>query len=104
MAPFPVETKGNGARLRPLAVNDATVADALRERLLQLIASDRQVCLEGSEVERITTGCVQVLLAAAASLAAAGRPLGLVEPSPALQAAFADLGLAAELNRWAQAT
>ncbi|MFC7478224.1 STAS domain-containing protein [Dankookia sp. GCM10030260] len=75
---------------------DLTAADplchALRERL-----HDGVLILDGSRTARISTPCLQVLAAAAASAGATGIGFRLRHASPVLSAAISDLGLAAVL-------
>jgi chemotaxis protein CheX len=65
---------------------------ALRDRL-----QDGALLLDGSAVERISTPCLQVLAAAAASAERCGAEFRLVRTSSALSVAIADLGLAATI-------
>lgn len=65
---------------------------ALRDRL-----QDGAVLLDGSAVERISTPCLQVLAATAASAERRGAEFRLVRASAALSVAIADLGLAAAI-------
>lgn len=81
-------------------VLDLLVAPRLKTLLEALLAGGGAVCLDGATVEAASTPCIQVLLAASRSLRAEGRELALAAPSPPLRSAFADLGLAAELERW----
>ena len=52
--------------------------------------------LDGSAVERVSVPCLQIL-AAARQAAAGGAAFNLVDASPALAAAVADLGLTAAI-------
>lgn len=75
---------------------DLTAADplcqAFRERL-----QDGALILDGGRVARVSTPCLQVLVAAAASARAGGIGFRLRHASPVLSAAITDLGLAAAL-------
>jgi anti-anti-sigma regulatory factor len=95
---------GGGARDRDLlalpAVLDIAAAHGLKEALLDAGSSSASLIIDGANVERVGTPALQVLLAAARELGGGERRFALTNPSPALRAAFADLGLAAELQRW----
>lgn len=67
-------------------------------RALLALPGDRPMILDGSAVESAGTPGLQVLVAAARMTAARGGTFRLADPSPALAAALADLGLADALN------
>ncbi len=79
---------------------DLAAAQSLKEALIAAAMSGGPVLLDGVDVERVGTPAVQVLLAGQRSFAAEGRRFGLTRPSAALRAAFDDLGLSRELQRW----
>jgi anti-anti-sigma regulatory factor len=58
------------------------------------------VLVDASAVDRVSTSCIQVLLAAARSADGAGTPFKIANASAALRAALADLGLQAEFENW----
>lgn len=62
---------------------------ALRDRLLARLP----VTVDGSGTDRISTLCIQVLVAAATEAGSLGVPFHLVAPSQALRAALSDLGV-----------
>lgn len=72
---------------------DAQWARGFHERMLELPALDRDIELGGEAVERMTTPAVQVLVALTRALAAERHRLIVRAPSPAVLAAFSDLGL-----------
>ena len=81
------------------AVADLAAAEGLRDHLLDaLVAGEGDLVLRAEGVERLSTACVQVLLAAGASLSARGNRLILTNPSPAVDEAFDRLGLGADLH------
>jgi len=81
---------------------DAASAPALKETLARLLNSPGVGCtLAGTAVQRISTACVQLMLAADRALARRnGQGLRLRNSSEPLQAAFADLGLSDVVSRW----
>jgi anti-anti-sigma regulatory factor len=72
---------------------DLTCADSLHHALQDHIAQQRGVLLDGREVERVGTPCVQLLVAAAASARAHGQPFRILAASQALRQAARDLAL-----------
>lgn len=87
--------------LQPLL--DIKAARPLKEMLLQALAKSEPLTLDASLVERVSTACIQVLLAFASAMAAAGVPFTLAQPSQPLVEAFANLGLGPVLQKWEKA-
>ena len=78
---------------------DLTAAQSLQQSLLTSLGGGA-VILDASAVERMSTPCVQVLLAAGRAADLAGSPLQIIEASDVFRAALADLGLQAEFKNW----
>ncbi|MDO9474660.1 MAG: STAS domain-containing protein [Caulobacter sp.] len=78
---------------------DLTGAQSLRDTLVALLGNG-SVLLDASAVERMSTPCAQVLLAAARAADLAGSSFQLVSASDVFRAALADLGLQAEFKKW----
>jgi anti-anti-sigma regulatory factor len=89
----PVE---NGAVELP-AVLDALAADELLDSLRRCVGA---LTLDAGAVERVSTNAVQVLIAASREGAPAAPRFRLRNPSSALVAGFAELGLAEHLESW----
>jgi chemotaxis protein CheX len=88
----PMPPAASGAAMRLPASLDLGAAPALLEHIRAALAEGPLV-LDGSEVERVSVPCLQIL--AAARREGAGQPaLRIVAASAALAAAVADLGLA----------
>jgi anti-anti-sigma regulatory factor len=56
--------------------------------------------LDAAQVDRLSTPCIQVLLAAGKSAEAGAGRIQLAQASDAFVAAFSDLGLFAALMSW----
>ena len=80
-------------------VLDLTQAQNLRDTMAARL-SDGSVVLDASAVERMSTPCAQVLLAAGRSAGFAGTSFQITNPSEVFRAALADLGLQAEFMNW----
>ncbi len=76
-----------------------TEAQSLRDTMVALL-SGGSLLLDASAVERMSTPCAQVLLAAGRAAGLAGSSFRIVDASEAFQAALADLGLKAEFKKW----
>lgn len=100
MEPFQVAASESGSRLGLLPVMDLRVAPAFRSTLLDLIAQGRPLEIAADDVERLSTPCIQVLLAGAAAMEKAGIPFRIVGPTDAFIAAFDDLGLFPIIMKW----
>jgi anti-anti-sigma regulatory factor len=81
-------------------VFDIRAAGPLREALLKALKRGKPVTVDAAQVERLSTPCIQVLLAAGKTAEAGGGRLALAQASDAFIAAFSDLGLFASLMSW----
>lgn len=68
-------------------------AEPLRAALVAAIDGGGALVLDGAAVERVSTACLQVLVAAARAAAAAGLAFRITDPTPVLSGAVADLAL-----------
>ena len=86
-------TQQNGAaELLPPSL-DLPSAKPLCQQLQAKVLSTEPILLDGSRVERISTPCIQILVAALKSAEARGTPFRLSNPSKVLAEALLDLGL-----------
>ncbi len=79
------------------AILDAIAAEHLCTALRDRLTGGIPTVLRGDTVDRVSTLCVQVLLAAALQAGRQGVRFSLVSPSAPLRAALGDLGVAAHL-------
>jgi anti-anti-sigma regulatory factor len=75
------------------AMLDLTAAEPMQRALLNRVRNSDPLILVGSEVERVSTAVVQVLLAASTEARARGASFQLRDPSPSLADALTDLGV-----------
>jgi chemotaxis protein CheX len=80
-------------------VLDLTQAQNLRDTMVARL-SDGPRILDASAVERMSTPCAQVLLAAGRAADLAGSAFQIINASDVFRTALADLGLEAEFNNW----
>lgn len=76
-----------------------TEAQNLRDRMVALLG-DRPLLLDASAVERMSTPCAQILLAAGRAADVAGFSFQIIDASEVFRTALADLGLQAEFKKW----
>lgn len=87
----------HGALRLPAAL-DLICADTLHSDLLARLSRDETLVVEGGAVERVSTACVQLLVAARVAAAARGQSFRLAGASDALRQAVDDLGVADALG------
>lgn len=76
-----------------------TAARELRDDIKARLASG-VVVLDAEAVDRVSTPCVQVLLAAGLAAASANASFRIVNGSQAFSAAVVDLGLESQFRNW----
>ena len=81
-------------------VLDIRAAAPLRDGLQTALKRGKPVVLDAAQVDRLSTPCIQVLLAAGKSAEAGSCRIQLAQVSDAFVAAFSDLGLFAALMSW----
>ena len=79
---------------------DARLVPALHGAMGDAIAMGDHLSLDGSEVERVSTMAVQVIVAGGHAMETQGGRFTLQSPSPTLMEGLADLGFGAELDQW----
>lgn len=89
---------GNSVKLAN--VLDIAAAPPLRDALIGAMSSDAPFKVDAAAVERISTPCVQVILAAAKAMEQSNREFTLFGPSDAFVTAFDDLGLFPVISTW----
>ncbi|RED54077.1 STAS domain-containing protein [Aestuariispira insulae] len=97
---FELHQDGELARIALPAVLDLAAAEKFWTACANAHERGLNLDLDGSDVERLTTGCAQVMLSAAKTLEAGGMTLSLSNPSEAVRKGLEDLGLAEMLEKW----
>lgn len=78
---------------------DLNAADAVRERLIAAI-DDGAVSVDGSQVQRIATNSLFLLMSAHKTAKDQGHEFTVSEPSPAILEAVECLGIESEFKEW----
>lgn len=84
------------------AILDVTSAESLLSILKESITANHLI-LVAENVEKLTTPCIQLLLATEKTLTANGHTLRINSPSDAFKHALCDLGLKEQFNQWSNA-
>ena len=79
---------------------DLAAAEALKEMLIAAVDKGGDLVIDGSGVEKVGTPCIQLIVSASRTLRESGHSMKLEEPSEALGAALAELGLSADPQEW----
>lgn len=88
---------GEQVTLPPVA--DLTEAGPLKERLLQALSAGTDITINASAVQRVSSPCLQVLVAGMQSFAkAGGAVMAVTEPSEAFRETVSVLGLSNALE------
>src|SRR5262249_27605464 len=83
------------------AVLDIRAAAPLRDALQKAVKRGKPILIDAGQVARLSTRCIQILLAAGKDGGDAAAPrMTLVQTSDAFVSAFSDLGLFANLMSW----
>ena len=108
-APKPKKKKLSLAADRDLAsviklgsVMDLSMAAALKSDILEVIDAANGMGVDAAEVESLTTPCVQVLVAAGLAMEQRDQDFFIDNATPAVRAAFVDLGLGSNFERWSK--
>jgi chemotaxis protein CheX len=78
---------------------DLVQASHLRDAMIGMSGAGA-ILLDAAAVERMSTPCAQILLAAGRAAGAAGRPFKITNASEVFRAAIADLGLQSDFSNW----
>lgn len=89
-----------GRRLTLAPILDILVAEPLREMLRESVVLGGRLEIDAGMVERVTTPCVQVLVAGTAALSAKGIDVAIRRPSEPFMTALYDLGLRDVVAQW----
>ncbi len=79
---------------------DLLSAEGLRDTLLNVLNEDKGLLIDASDVERVSTPCIEVLVAAQKSCAEAGYDFKISNSSQILVEAFSALGLDEYFKGW----
>ncbi len=90
----------SGRRLVLASVLDILVAAELREYLRESVIVGGRLEIDAGAVERMSTPCIQVLVAATRALAEKGIEFVILRPTEAFMGALFELGLFTVVAEW----
>ncbi len=100
MADVKLTSRGKTARIALPEILDFGTAEPLKAALEKALAGGRPLKLDAGKVERLSTPCLQVLIAAEQAMKSADIALTLAAPSDAFIDTFNDLGAFSHLKQW----
>lgn len=95
-----IATTEAGRRLELAPVLDILTAEPLREILKESVVIGGRLDIDAGRVERMSTPCIQVIIAGTQALAAKGVEFKVVKPTEAFMNAFYELGLFHVVADW----
>lgn len=105
MSETPPKPSRSPAQPLPLpAVLDMRAAPWLYDHMMAALQSGGDIRLDASQVERLSTPCMQILLSAATTLdqVLTGHRIRVTDASEAFWEAFNDLGYGSLIERWSE--
>lgn len=97
---FPIKVDNNEAILQLTPVLDMSAADELLMALQNGVAHHQSLTLDAADVDRVSTPCMQVILAASIKIEKAGGVFAISNVSPGFERGIRELGLTDYLNKW----
>ncbi len=99
---FEIKVENDSAILKLLPILDMAAADEFLESLKSCISQNKNLTLDSSNVERVSTPCIQVLLAAAFKVEKAGGQFSILNVTPVFERGMKELGVSDYLNNWSK--
>lgn len=99
---FEVKVENDQATLTLLPILDMSAAESLLTSLRSCVSAQSHFVLDAAAVERISTPCIQVLLAAAFKIEKNGGRFSIKNVTPTFERGMRDLGLSDYLSNWSE--
>lgn len=99
---FDIKVENDNAHIKLLSILDMSAADDLLESLKVCVGKYQKLILDAGDVERVSTPCIQVLLAAASKMAEAGGHFSVKNVTPNFERGMRELGLSEHLKNWSE--
>lgn len=100
MADIVLNKKSKTATIALPEILDLSAAEPLKAALAEAVDAGKPLTLDAGAVARLSTPCLQVLIAAERAMKAADVPFTLANPSDAFVDTFNDLGVFSHLKQW----
>ncbi|NVK18304.1 MAG: STAS domain-containing protein [Methylocystaceae bacterium] len=99
---FEIKVENEKAIIRLQPILDMSASDDLLESLRSCIPAHKKMVLDAGDVERVSTPCIQVLLAAAKKMKQVGGQFSIENVTPKFEQSMRELGLSEYLNSWSE--
>ena len=99
---FSITSENNQATLKLIPILDMAVSEDLLMSFRECTSMAKDVILDSETVERMSTPCIQVMLAASIEVAKNGGVFSVKNISPGFERGMRDLGLSEFLENWSK--
>ena len=100
MVQFKLTTRKGTSRINLGPVLDIRAAEPLKDVLRKALSKGKPLAVDAASIERMSTPCIQVLIAAATAMKDTDTAFTLMSPSDAFIDSFNELGLFPVLKQW----
>lgn len=97
---FSIQSDGDNVVIGLVSILDMSVADDLLSQLRESVAGHKNLSLNAQNVERLSTPCVQIMLAAATEIENKGGRFTVENASKGFERSMRELGLSDHLKNW----
>jgi len=99
---FDIKVVENDVVLRLIPILDMAIAEEFLLSLRECVSMTKNLILDSKDVERLSTPCIQVMLAAASEMETQGLKFSIRNVSEGFQRGMCDLGLVEYLENWSE--
>ncbi|GGF50897.1 hypothetical protein GCM10011332_00180 [Terasakiella brassicae] len=99
---FDIKVIENDVVLRLIPILDMAIAEEFLSSLRECASMMKNLILDSQDVERLSTPCIQVMLAAASEMEQQGLTFSVRNISEGFQRGMCDLGLVEYLDNWSK--
>ncbi len=100
MVQFKLTTRKGTSRIDLGPVLDIRAAEPLKDVLRKALSKGKPLAVDAASIERMSTPCIQILIAAATAMKDTDTAFTLMSPSDAFIDSFNELGLFPVLKQW----
>ena len=99
---FTVKVEQDKATVTLLPILDMSASDEFLDVMKACVSAQNSIILDGEDVQRVSTPCVQVMLGAAKTVEDAGGSFTIKNMSSDFERALRELGLAEYIDKWSE--
>ncbi len=99
---FDIKVVENNVVLRLIPILDMAIAEEFLLSLRECSSMKKNLILDSKDVERLSTPCIQVMLAVATEIESKGLKFSVHNVSEGFQRGMCDLGLVEYLDNWSK--